>query len=200
MNAINENQTNEIEELTQPADAVTDESIRDDAVLAEANRLGIDLGKGEDFDPLKKNIKDETPPTKEEQQAQLIKEMQTEEGALFMATSIVGGLEGTFKLFGHKKFAIGDLEKAESAKAIAPAIQKYSGSLVPLMGNYEIEVKAAFALGMLAYGSVSQIKALKALDKEKLVNPTEQRPEPEQSATAEPTNTAQPLNTAEQVA
>ncbi|TMO00094.1 hypothetical protein [Pseudoalteromonas sp. S558] len=149
------NATNEIEELTQLADAIADESTRDDAVLAEANRLGIDLGKSEDFDPLKSNIKDETPPTKEEQEKQLIKEMQSEEGALYMATSIVGGLEGAFKLFGHKKFAIGDLEKAESAKAIAPAIQKYSGSLVPLMGNYEIEVKAAFAVGMLAYGSVS---------------------------------------------
>jgi len=200
MNAINENQTNEIEEVTQLADAVADESTRDDAVLAEANRLGIDLGKGEDFDPLKSNIKDETPPTKEEQEKQLIKELQTEEGSLFMATGIVKGLEGAFKMLGHKKFAIGDLEKAESAKAIAPAIQKYSGSLVPLMGNYEIEVKAAFAVGMLAYGSVSQIKALKALDKEKLVNPTAQRPEPEQSATAEPNNTAQPVNTAEQAA
>ncbi|WP_282131406.1 hypothetical protein [Pseudoalteromonas aliena] len=190
MNATNENQTNEIEELTQPADAVADESTRDDAVLAEANRLGIDLGKGEDFDPLKSNIKDETPPTKEEQEKQLIKEMQSEGGALFMATNLVAGLEGAFKLFGHKKFAIGDLEKAESAKAIAPAIQKYSGSLVPLMGNYEIEVKAAFAVGMLAYGSVSQIKALKALDREKLVNPTAQRPEPEaaQNAAAEPVN------------
>lgn len=199
MNVENENQTNEIEELGQPADAVTDESIRDDAVLAEANRLGIDLGKGEDFDPLKKNIKDETPPTKEELEQQLIKEMQTEKGSLYMATNIVSGLEGAFKLFGHKKFSIGDLEKAESANAIAPAIQKYSGSLVPFMGNYEIEVKAAFALGMLAYGSVSQIKALKAIDKEKLVNPTE-RPEPEQSAAAEPVNTAQPINTDEQVA
>lgn len=190
MNATNENQTNEIEELTQPADAIADESTRDDAVLAEANRLGIDLGKGEDFDPLKSNIKDETPPTKEEQEKQLIKEMQSEGGALFMATNLVAGLEGAFKLFGHKKFAIGDLEKAESAKAIAPAIQKYSGSLVPLMGNYEIEVKAAFALGMLAYGSVSQIKALKALDREKLVNPTQQSPQPEaaQNAAAEPVN------------
>ncbi len=190
MNATNENQTNEIEELTQPADAVANESTRDDAVLAEANRLGIDLGKSEDFDPLKSNIKDETPPTKEEQEKQLIKEMQSEEGALYMATSIVGGLEGAFKMFGHKKFAIGDLEKAETAKTIAPAIQKYSGSLVPLMGNYEIEVKAAFAVGMLAYGSVSQIKALKALDREKLVNPTQQSPQPEaaQNAAAEPVN------------
>ena len=199
MNVENENQTNEIEELGQPADAVTDESTRDDAVLAEANRLGIDLGKGEDFDPLKKNIKDEKPPTKEELEQQLIKEMQTEKGSLYMATNIVSGFEGAFKLFGHKKFSIGDLEKAESANAIAPAIQKYSGSLVPFMGNYEAEVKAAFALGMLAYGSVSQIKALKTLDREKLVNPTES-PEPEQSAAAEPTNTAQHGSTAEQVA
>ncbi|MBQ4800425.1 hypothetical protein J8L73_14995 [Pseudoalteromonas sp. MMG006] len=199
MNAINENQTNEIEELTQPADAIADESTRDDAVLAEANRLGIDLGKGEDFDPLKKNIKDEKPPTKEELEEQLIKEMQTEEGSMYMATNIVTGLEGAFKLFGHKSFTIADLEKAESAKAIAPAIQKYSGSLVPFMGNYEVEIKAAFALGMLAYGSVSQIKALKALDREKLVNPTES-PEPEQSSATEPTNTAQTVNTAEQAA
>lgn len=199
MNAINENQTNKIEELTQPADAVADESTRDDAVLAEANRLGIDLGNAEDFDPLKKNIKDEKPPTKEELEQQLIKEMQTEKGSLYMATNIVSSLEGAFKLFGHKKFSIGDLEKTESANAIAPAIQKYSGSLVPFMGNYEAEVKAAFALGMLAYGSVSQIKALKTLDREKLVNPTES-PEPEQSTAAEPTNTAQHGTTAEQAA
>jgi hypothetical protein len=58
------------------------------------------------------------------------------------------------------------------------------------MGNYETEVKAAFAVGMLAYGSVSQIKALKALDREKLVNPTQQSPQPEaaQNAAAEPVN------------
>ena len=162
--------------------SIEDEINREDEVQAMAKALGLDDG---DFDPKAAGVEDAKPLTqeqKEAQQAELVKELKSEEGSLFAATKFLGSLEFMFKRFGHHKFSINPVEKQETIKAVAPAIQKYSGSLVSMMGDYEAEVMAAHAVGSLTYGSVSQIKALKAMDKEKVVNTDETTATDEQKA------------------
>tara|TARA_Y100000782_G_scaffold52778_1_gene58789 strand:+ start:2366 stop:2974 length:609 start_codon:yes stop_codon:yes gene_type:complete len=163
--------------------SIEDEINREAEVLAMAKTLGLDDG---DFDPKAAGVQDETPLTKEEKEAQqraeLVNELKSEAGSLFAASKFVGSLEFMFKKFGHHKFAIAADEKQETIEAIKPAIQKYSGSLVSMMGDYEAEVMAAIAVGSLTYGSINQIKALKAMDKEKVVNSNENPEADEQQA------------------
>lgn len=100
------------------------------------------------------------------------KEMLLEQGAM-SATAVLGVGEQMLKQFGHKKFAFDEAQVENVAKAAAPLFVKYGGELPPWLAQYKEEIMFTFAAGALGLGSYSQIKALKKIDKEKEVKPSE---------------------------
>lgn len=181
-------QNSEVLAEETPAAAVNEPSIedeinRDNEVLAMARELGIDDG---DFDPQAAGVKDEKPLSEEEQQQQVAELAQTEEGSLFFASEAISTYETLMQQFGHPKFAIDDAQKEQTAKTIAPVVRKYGGSALSTFGDYKAEVLAALAVGSLTFGSIKQIKQLKAFDKAKEVQgeDKQQNTEQEQPETA----------------
>ncbi|MCJ8350738.1 hypothetical protein [Moritella sp.] len=108
------------------------------------------------------------------------KEMLLEQGAM-SATAVLGVGEQMLKQFGHKQFAFDEAQVENVAKAAAPLFVKYNGELPPWLAQYKEEIMFTFAAGALGFGSYSQIKALKKIDKEKEVKPTEPEVENSQS-------------------
>jgi hypothetical protein len=88
--------------------------------------------------------------------------------------------------FGHPKFAIDEEKKEHTAKTLAPVVRKYGGSALSVFGDYKAEVLAALAVGSLTFGSIKQIKHLKAFDTAKEVQSEDkpQNTEQEQPETA----------------
>lgn len=160
-----------------------DEINRDNEVLAMAKELGIDDG---DFDPQAAGVEDEKPLSEDEQQKQIVALAQTEEGSLFFASEALNTYETLMQQFGHPKFAIDETQKEQTAKTIAPVVRKYGGSALNAFSDYKAEVLAAIAVGSLTFGSIKQIKQLKAFDKAKEVKSEEEKPssEPKQPETA----------------
>ena len=121
---------------------------------------------------------DFNPDTVIEQKSQ--KDMLLEQGAM-TATAVLGVSEQMLKQFGHKEFAFDEAQVENVAKAAAPLFVKYGGELPPWLAQYKEEIMFTFAVGTLGFSSHSQIKALKKIDKEKEVKPSEPEVESSQS-------------------
>ena len=158
---------------------VEDEQARADAVAAMAKSLGID----EDFNPEDAGIKDEEKAAQPDETEQLKMLMADSDGALFATSEMINTFESLMQQFGHRDFKINEQEKEQRIKAIAPAVQKYGGSVAGVFGEWKVEVFAALAAGSLAHGSLKQLKELKAIDKAKEV-----KPEPEETTETQPEN------------
>lgn len=108
------------------------------------------------------------------------KEILLEQGAV-TATAVLGVSEQMLKQFGHKQFAFDESQVENVANAAAPLFVKYGGELPPWLAQYKEEIMFTFAVGTLGFSSHSQIKALKQMDKEKEVKPSEPEVENAQS-------------------
>ena len=157
-------ETTTSEQQTVEQSEPTEEELQRDAeAAAMAKALGIEEGEEEpDFDPaMAANL---TP----EQEAQMLQGtkdlLQTPEGAEMAAIGALNWYEELLQEHGHERFTMGDKKKERGAKRLTPVIQKYAPEALGLFGQYKNEVMAALFVGSLAYGSVKQIKALKAED------------------------------------
>lgn len=151
--------------------AEQEQAIRDAQAAAMAKELGIDEDDLKDFDP---SDMPELTPAQEAAALEATKEMlTTPEGAEMAAIGALNFYEETLQEYGHEKFTLADKKKEIGAKRVAPVIQKYAPEVIGLFGQYKHEVLAAIFMGSLAYGSVKQIKALKAADlaEDKRLNP-----------------------------
>jgi len=99
--------------------------------------------------------------------------------------ALLGAGEGLMKQFGHKDFALDAKQKENVAKSFAPLFVKHGGELPPWVLQFKEEIMFTFAFGSLCLASYSQIKALKKVDAEKVVNK-----EPEQPKQTEQVETA----------
>ena len=138
-----------------------DQAFRDAQAAQMASELG---GDDDDFDP---TLGQPQPMTPEQEQAALeaTKELlATPEGAEMAAIGAITLYEETIQEYAHEKFTMSDKKKEIGAKRLAPIIQKYSPQMIALFGQYKHEVMAEIWVGSLAYGSVKQVKALKAAD------------------------------------
>lgn len=75
--------------------------------------------------------------------------------------------------FGHKSFALDPTQKKHVSESFAPLFVKYGGELPPWLLQYKEEIAFTFAMGTLCFTSYSQVKALKKVDAEKVVNKAE---------------------------
>jgi len=163
---------NEVEnqEIDNAEVEAQEQAFRDAQADAMAKELGMDEDDA-DFDP--SNMPNLTP----EQEAAALdatKEMlTTPEGAEMAAIGAIAFYEETLQEYGHEKFTMSDKKKEIGAKRLVPVIQKYAPEVIGLFGQYKSEVLAAIFVGSLAFGSVKQIKALKAADlaEDKRLNP-----------------------------
>ena len=150
-------------ESTEQVERTEEEIARDAQAAKMAQELGLEDGElDDDFDPTQAvNL---TP----EQEAQMLKGtqdmLQTPEGAEMAAIAGIDWYEEILQEHGHERFTISDKKKARGAKRLTPVIQKYAPDMLGLFGQYKNEVMAALFVGSMAYGSVKQIKALKADD------------------------------------
>ncbi len=99
----------------------------------------------------------------------------------------LGVIEQMIKQFGHKQFAF-DPEQAQNlAEATAPLMLKYNGEMPPWLVAYKEELAFTIAAGGLAFGSVQQVRFLKASDAAKLIEQKkEAQKEAESDATYQP--------------
>lgn len=94
--------------------------------------------------------------------------------------------EGLMKQFGHKDFALDAKQKENVSKSFAPLFVKHGGELPPWVLQFKEEIMFTFAFGSLCLASYSQIKALKKVDAEKVVNKEPEKPkQTEQVETAD---------------
>lgn len=155
--------TNTEQQDTQQPEPTEEERIRDAQAAAMARELGMEDGDDEqDFDP--EQMQNLSP----EQEAIALKQtqdmLQTAEGAEMAAIGALDWYEELLQEHGHERFTLADKKKERGAKRLTPVIQKYAPQALGLFGQYKNEVMAALFVGSLAYGSVKQIKALKAED------------------------------------
>ena len=157
-----ETSTGEQQAVEQP-EPTEEELQRDAEAAAMAKALGIEEGEEEpDFDP---TMAANLTPEQEAQMLQGTKDLlQTPEGAEMAAIGALDWYEELLQEHGHERFTMGDKKKERGAKRLTPVIQKYAPEALGLFGQYKNEVMAALFVGSLAYGSVKQIKALKAED------------------------------------
>lgn len=161
-NAHLANTTDEQQAIEQP-EPTEEELQRDAEAAAMAKALGIEEGDEEpDFDP---TMAANLTPEQEAQMLQGAKDLlQTPEGAETAAIGALDWYEELLQEHGHERFTLADKKKVRGAKRLTPVIQKYAPEALGLFGQYKNEVMAALFVGSLAYGSVKQIKALKAED------------------------------------
>jgi len=187
-------------ETTEPLnEEVTQEQVMRDA---EAEAMAQALGMGEiedeqeaDFDPATQNLT----PEQEAQALQGTQDMlQTAEGAEMAAIGAINWYEELLQEHGHERFIMSDKKKVRGAKRLTPVIQKYAPEMLGLFGQYKNEVMAALFVGSMAYGSVKQIKALKALKAEDLAEDKRLHPEKYTKATTAQAASPQTTQTEEQ--
>jgi hypothetical protein len=164
----------------------TEEEIQRDAQAAKmAAELGLDDAELDpDFDP------SQAVNMSPEQEAQVLQQtqdmLQTSEGAQMAAIGAIDWYEELLQEHGHEKYTISDKKKVRGTKRLTPVIQKYAPEILGLFGQYKNEVMAALFVGSLTYGSVKQIKALKAEDLAE-----DKRLHPEKYETKEPATTTE---------
>lgn len=93
------------------------------------------------------------------------------------AMMTLGVTEQLLKQFAHQDFAFDEEQAKGVASAAAPLFVKYGGELPPWLAAYKEEFAFVVAAGALSFTSFSQIKALKAMDEEKEINPEEEQAE-----------------------
>ncbi|PKG39708.1 hypothetical protein [Psychromonas sp. Urea-02u-13] len=86
------------------------------------------------------------------------------------AVALLGAGEGLVKQFGHKSFELEKAQKENVSKSFAPLFVKYGGELPPWFLQYKEEIMFTFALGTLCFTSLTQVKALKKVDAEKVAS------------------------------
>ena len=158
-------ETTEHEELTAEqlqAQQDAEQMARD----AEAARLASSLGADEteeDFDPT--GAMDNMSPEQEQAAMVAAQEMlTTPEGAEMAASGAIDWYEELVQEHGHERFTIPPKKKEIGAKRLTPVVQKYAPQVLGLFGQYKNEIMAALWVGSMAYGSVKQVRALKAQD------------------------------------
>jgi len=160
----NNEQLDTNEEHQQAQVEQTEEEKQRDAQAAKmAQELGLDDAELDpDFDP------SQAVNMSPEQEAQVLQQtqdmLQTSEGAQMAAVGAIDWYEELLQEHGHEKYTISDKKKERGAKRLTPVIQKYAPEMLGLFGQYKSEVMAALFVGSLTYGSVKQIRALKAED------------------------------------
>ncbi|WP_231115473.1 hypothetical protein [Vibrio coralliilyticus] len=130
--------------------------VEEKALLAELD--------GEDFDPSTVTAKVDADAAK----------LAAGEASAMMA---LGVTEQLLKQFAHQDFAFDEEQAKGVASAAAPLFVKYGGELPPWLATYKEEFAFVVAAGALGFTSFSQIKALKAMDEEKEINPEEEQAE-----------------------
>ncbi|AIU65968.1 hypothetical protein JV59_26435 [Vibrio coralliilyticus] len=130
--------------------------VEEKALLAELD--------GEDFDPTTVTAKVDADAAK----------LAAGEASAMMA---LGVTEQLLKQFAHQDFAFDEEQAKGVASAAAPLFVKYGGELPPWLAAYKEEFAFVVAAGALSFTSFSQIKALKAMDEEKEINPEEEQAE-----------------------
>mgnify|MGYP006208215187 CR=1 FL=1 len=130
--------------------------VEEKALLAELD--------GEDFDPSTVTAKVDAEAAK----------LAAGEASAMMA---LGVTEQLLKQFAHQDFAFDEEQAKGVANAAAPLFVKYGGELPPWLAAYKEEFAFVVAAGALSFTSFSQIKALKAMDEEKEINPEEEQAE-----------------------
>ncbi|NUW68804.1 hypothetical protein HOP39_14445 [Vibrio coralliilyticus] len=130
--------------------------VEEKALLAELD--------GEDFDPSTVTVKVDAEAAK----------LAAGEASAMMA---LGVTEQLLKQFAHQDFAFDEEQAKGVASAAAPLFVKYGGELPPWLAAYKEEFAFVVAAGALSFTSFSQIKALKAMDEEKEINPEEEQAE-----------------------
>jgi hypothetical protein len=169
--------------------ATQERTLRDAEAEAMAQALGmgeLEDGQEADFDP--ETIQNLSP----EQEAQVLKGtqdmLQTVEGAEMAAIGAINWYEELLQEHGHERFTISDKKKSNGAKRLTPVIQKYAPEMLGLFGQYKNEVMAALFVGSMTYGSVKQIRALKAEDlaEDKRLHPEKYTKATAAQAAAEP--------------
>ena len=130
--------------------------VEEKALLAELD--------GEDFDPSTVTAKVDAEAAK----------LAAGEASAMMA---LGVTEQLLKQFAHQDFAFDEEQVKGVASAAAPLFVKYGGELPPWLAAYKEEFAFVVAAGALSFTSFSQIKALKAMDEEKEINPEEEQAE-----------------------
>ncbi|WP_235202617.1 hypothetical protein [Vibrio sp. B183] len=130
--------------------------VEEKALLAELD--------GEDFDPSTVTAKVDADAAK----------LAAGEASAMMA---LGVTEQLLKQFAHQDFAFDEEQAKGVASAAAPLFVKYGGELPPWLAAYKEEFAFVVAAGALSFTSFSQIKALKAMDEEKEINPEEEQAE-----------------------
>jgi len=172
---------------TEQPELTPEQAARDAAAAQMAKELGIDEDDA-DFDP---TLGQPQPMTPEQEAAALAASQEllaTPEGAEMAAVGAITFYEELIQEHGHEKFTMSDKKKEIGAKRLTPVIQKYAPQMLGLFGQYKHEVMAALWMGTLAYGSVKQVKALKAADlaEDKRLNPekyeTKESEQPEKEA------------------
>ncbi|WP_253819399.1 hypothetical protein [Vibrio coralliilyticus] len=144
----------EIEQLENIEQAHSE--VEEKALLAELD--------GEDFDPTTVTAKVDADAAK----------LAAGEASAMMA---LGVTEQLLKQFAHQDFAFDEEQAKGVASAAAPLFVKYGGELPPWLAAYKEEFAFVVAAGALSFTSFSQIKALKAMDEEKEINPEEEQAE-----------------------
>ena len=158
-------ETTEHEELTAEqlqAQQDAEQIARD----AEAARLASSLGADEteeDFDPTAA-VDNMTPEQEQAAMAAAQEMLTTPEGAEMAASGAIDWYEEVIQEHGHEKFAIPAKKKEIGAKRLTPVVQKYAPQVLGLFGQFKNEIMAALWVGSMAYGSVKQVRALKAQD------------------------------------
>ncbi|QFT37633.1 MULTISPECIES: hypothetical protein [unclassified Vibrio] len=130
--------------------------VEEKALLAELD--------GEDFDPSTVTAKVDADAAK----------LAAGEASAMMA---LGVTEQLLKQFAHQDFTFDEEQAKGVASAAAPLFVKYGGELPPWLAAYKEEFAFVVAAGALSFTSFSQIKALKAMDEEKEINPEEEQAE-----------------------
>ncbi|WP_234425280.1 hypothetical protein [Vibrio coralliilyticus] len=130
--------------------------VEEKALLAELD--------GEDFDPSTVTAKVDAEAAK----------LAAGEASAMMA---LGVTEQLLKQFAHQDFTFDEEQAKGVASAAAPLFVKYGGELPPWLAAYKEEFAFVVAAGALSFTSFSQIKALKAMDEEKEINPEEEQAE-----------------------
>jgi len=139
----------ELEEPIKPEEAEQIEHHSEEDEKRFTNSFNDDV----DFDPTQTDVK-----AKEEPETMSI---EAAAGIVFMGLMAA---ESTLKMAVHKDFKF-DADQAENvAYKVAPLIVKYGGKPPPWLEPYMDEIMALFAIGLLGFSSMMQVRQLKLED------------------------------------
>ncbi|MCG7500046.1 hypothetical protein MHO82_24590 [Vibrio sp. Of7-15] len=140
-----------LEEETLPQHTDADEHTETHSQQVESDFLSS-LDE-DDFEP-------EDMPSKADQKMEL-------QAASGLALGGLMAVEGGMKMMLHPDFTFDAKQANNVAEKVAPLILKYGANPPDWVKEYMQEIIAAFAIGSLAFGSVMQVRQLKAADLEK---------------------------------